>query len=199
MTVLNTQIRANSIRITYQGCNVLLYQMWCRKKNQQIETERKKEWDKKEIWLLTWGIFSFVRAVKGRPPQTAVKNTAVVIQYCISHQNHAFTQRTHKGSLSSAHTTSSKNMVYWAASAERTHSRLACLSPEVNTSKCAPFQRVFLSLQHPQCHISETQSQLRLCASSRGRRPRYEELKRKLILTSSIPATFSKALRFILL
>lgn len=98
------------------------------KKNQQIETERKKEWDKKEIWLLTWGIFSFVRAVKGRPPQTAVKNTAEVIQYCISHQNHAFTQRTHKGSLSSAHTTPSKNMVYWATSAERTHTGLQFVS-----------------------------------------------------------------------
>lgn len=62
-----------------------------------------------------------MRAVKWRPPRTAVKNTAVVIQYCISHQNHAFTQRTHKGSLSSAHTTPSKNMVYRTISAEHTH------------------------------------------------------------------------------
>lgn len=145
------------------------------KKNQQIETERKKEWDKKEIWLLTWGIFSFVRAVKGRPPQTAVKNTAEVIQYCISHQNQAFTQRTHKGSLSSAHTTPSKNMVYWATSAERTHTQAYSLSPEVNTSKCVTFQLVFLTLPHPRSHISETQSQLHLCGSSRRGRPRYEE------------------------
>jgi len=75
---------------------------------------------------LTWAIFSFVCAVKWRPPQTTVKNTAVVIQYCISHQNHSFTQRNNKSSLSSAHTTTSKNTVYRATSAEHTHTQDYC-------------------------------------------------------------------------
>lgn len=65
-----------------------------------------------------------MRAVKWRPPRTTVKNTAVVIQYCISHQNHSLTQRTRKSSLSSAHTTTSKNTVYRTTSAEHTHSGL---------------------------------------------------------------------------
>ncbi len=56
-----------------------------------------------------------------------------------------------------------------------THTQDYILSPEVNALKCVSFQRVFITLRHPQCHISETQSQLHLCLSSRRGRPRYEE------------------------